>query len=150
MIRLTTASGKQIQKIGLGSFPLQGEKMRDMALQSFSLRYGLIDTADDYRGETGLGLAVERLSEIGLRREDVFLQTKISCDGSYEIEPLDGLYFNRYSEFMKRHSVEEVIMEKVNISLREMKTDYIDSLLIHLPYEYYFLDIWNAMIKCQN
>ena len=41
-------------------------------------------------------------------------------------------------------------MEKVNISLREMKTDYIDSLLIHLPYEYYFLDIWNAMIKCQN
>ena len=150
MTKLTTARGKHIQKIGLGSFPLQGEKMRDMALQSFSLGYGLIDTADDYRGETGIGLAVERLSEIGLRREDVFLQTKISCDGSYEIEPLDGLYFNRYSEFMKRHSVEEIIMEKVDISLREMKTDYIDSLLIHLPYEYYFLDIWNAMIKCQN
>ena len=76
MIRLTTASGKQIQEIGLGSFPLQGEKMRDIALKSFSLGYGLIDTADDYRGETGIGLAVERVSEIGLRREDVFLQTK--------------------------------------------------------------------------
>ena len=50
MTKLTTASGKHIQKIGLGSFPLQGKKMRDMALQSFSLGYGLIDTADDYRG----------------------------------------------------------------------------------------------------
>lgn len=150
MKKLTTASGKQISPIGLGSFPLQGDKMRDMVLESFSLGYGLIDTADDYRGETGIGLAISNLKGIGLTREDVFLQTKISSDGSHDIEPLDGYYFNRYSDFMKRHSVEEIVMEKVDISLREMKTDYIDSLLIHLPYEYYFLDIWNAMIKCQK
>ncbi len=34
----------------------------------------------------------------------------------------------------------------VNNSLRKLKTDYVDCLIIHWPYPDYFLDIWEAMI----
>lgn len=150
MKELLTASGCVVKPIGLGTFSLEGHAMEEMVLKAFQIGYCLIDTADDYRGETGIGLAVSRLEEIGLNREDVFLQTKISDNAAHDDEPLQGVYFNRYSDFMRRHSVEDLVREKVNISIRELNTDYLDSLLMHWPYEYYLLDIWEAMIKLQE
>ena len=122
--------------------------MASMALDAFKCGYRLIDTADDYRGETGLGLALSRLNnETGFRREDVFIQTKISQDNAYGDEPLEGVWFNKLSKYQNRHTVEEVVMDKVTISLRELQTDYIDSLLIHYPFPGYYEDIWDVMKK---
>lgn len=151
MKKLYTANGKEVPMIGLGTFPLQGEQIADVLLQALNMGYQLIDTSDDYRGETGIGMAITRLrQQKRFCRGDLFIQTKISADYSYFPEPLAGIYFNKYSSFMKRHTVDEVVREKVSISLREMKTDYLDSLLIHLPYENYFLPIWNTMIQLKE
>ena len=147
MLELKTLSGKIIPSIGLGTYPFQGKVMADMVREAVKVGYCLIDTADDYRGESGIGLAVASGS---FNRENVFLQTKISNDTAYADEPLAGKYFNNYSQVMKHHSVMEIVREKVATSLREMKTDYLDSLLIHYPYPGFFEDIWDTMIKLQK
>ena len=151
MRELLTKSGKSVPLIGLGTYPLQGETMAKMAIEAFKVGFRLIDTSDDYRGETGLGMALTRLSdETDLKREDVFIQTKISQDNAYGDEPLEGIWFNKLSKYQKRHTVEEVVMDKVNISLRELKTDYLDSLLIHYPFPGYYEEVWKVMLKLKS
>lgn len=151
MNSLYNAKGEIIPSIGLGTFPFQGRTMADMVKEAVKIGYRLFDTADDYRGEPGIGIAVSELVAEGIcEREDLFLQTKISANGSCANEPLTGVYFNPDSNFMKRHTVEEVVREKVSISLRDMNTSYLDSLLIHLPYPGYSVDIWRTMIDLKN
>ena len=150
MIKLTTKSGVNIPPVGLGTFPFQGEEMCKVVLDALKIGYRLIDTSDDYRGESGIGLAVDKLADVGLTRHDVFILTKVTDDDSYDDEPLTGVYFNKNSKFMKRHSVEEVVREKVKNSLYQMHTDYLDALLIHQPYPDYLVDIWKVFIELKK
>lgn len=147
---LTNKKGDAIPMIGVGTYPFQGKIIADMLLSASKIGYRLFDTSDDYRGESGIGKAILELDSIGLSREDIFLQTKISDNNAYADEPLKGVYFNSGSRFMKRHSVEDVVREKVENSLTEMNTSYLDSLLIHYPFPDYFVDIWKIMIQLQN
>lgn len=147
MNKITTASGKPLSIVGLGTFPLQGESLAVNVEQAVALGYNVIDTADDYRGETGIGIAVKKGA---FKREDVFLQTKISNNTAYADEPLAGKFFNQYTPVMKRHTVDEIVREKVETSLREMQTDYLDSVLIHYPYQDFFVEIWKTLIELQR
>lgn len=114
MRKIKTLDGIEILPIGLGTFPFQKEEMCRLIENAVTVGYRLFDTSDDYRGETGIGMAVERLTKSGrIKRENLFLQTKISADASYNDEPLAGVYFNKYSPFMQRHSVAELVREKV-------------------------------------
>lgn len=150
-MELVTQSGERIPAVGLGTYPLQGRKMADVFIEAVKIGYRLIDTSDDYRGETGIGIGCSELyDKTGLHREDIFLQTKISQDNSYFDEPLSGIWFNPNSEFQKNHSVKEVVREKVNTSLREMKTDYLDSLLIHYPFPGYYEEVWEELINLKK
>lgn len=150
MKEIKNRNGITIPPIGLGTFPFEGRKMAEVVLSAAKAGYRLFDTADDYRGEPGIGMAVKELSSIGLKREDLFLQTKISDNNAHEDEPLKGIYFNSSSEFMKRHNVDEIVREKVATSLRDMNTDYLDSLLIHYPFPDYIVEIWKTMIKLKE
>lgn len=151
MTLLKTLSGLEVPRLGLGTFPLQGRQMADVLITAARLGYKLIDTSDDYRGETGIGLGVSELyNKTGLKRDDIFLQTKISQDNSYGDEPLDGVWFNPNSIFQQRHTVKEVVRDKINISLREMKTEYLDSLLIHYPFPGYYEEVWEELIEVQK
>ena len=150
MTKLITRNGNIVPPVGLGTFPFQGDEMCEVVLNALKIGYRLIDTSDDYRGESGVGLAVDKLADIGLNREDIFLLTKISDDDSYDDDPLTGVYFNKNSKFMKRHSVEEIVREKVEKSLYEMHTDYIDALLIHQPYPNYSVEIWKVLIELKR
>ena len=137
MIQLTNKIGETIPQVGLGTFPFEGRVMADMVKAAINVGYRLFDTADDYRGEPGIGLAVKELSAEGFNREQLFLQTKISDNNAHENEPLKGIYFNPTSRFMQRHTVDEIVREKVANSLRDMKTDYI-------------IDIWKTMINLKE
>lgn len=150
MIQLTNKLGETIPQIGLGTFPFEGRVMADMVKAAVKVGYRLIDTADDYRGEPGIGIAVKELAAEGFDREHLFLQTKISDNNAHEDEPLKGIYFNPASRFMQRHSVDEIVREKVATSLRDMNTSFIDSLLIHYPFPDYIVDIWKTMIELKK
>ena len=141
-MELKTVSGAPIRLVGLGTFPFQGEMMANIIQDAVEVGYRLFDTADDYRGESGIGMAINRHF---VNRHDVFLQTKISNDTAYADEPLAGVYFNPLSKFMRRHTVSEVVNEKVHNSLRKMSTDYLDAVLIHYPYPGYYEEIWSCL-----
>lgn len=151
MTLLSTLSGTLVPSVGLGTFPLQGRQMADVLLEAVKIGYRLIDTSDDYHGESGIGMGCSELyDKTGLHREDIFIQTKISQDNSFLYEPLSGIWFNPNSVFQQRHSVSEIIRDKVHISLKEMGTDYLDSLLIHYPYPAYYEEIWDVFIELQK
>ena len=151
MRQFITKSGKIVPSVGLGTYPFQGCQMAEVIKSSVQLGYRLFDTSDDYRGESGIGIAIKELSEQGIcQREDLFLQTKISDNNAYDDEPLKGVFFNSNSQFMKRHSVEEVVREKVGTSLSELQTDYLDSLLIHYPFPDYYVEVWKVLILLQK
>ena len=147
---ITTASGKVINPIGLGTFPLQGEEVAEIVSNAFKTGFRLIDTADDYWGEPGIGMTISNLDTLGLSREDVFLQSKISDNNAYANEPQRGKYFNMQHSVMHRHTIEEIVNAKVSQSLYSLKTSYLDSLLIHFPYSECYVDIWKAMIKLRD
>ena len=149
-MELITKNGNIVPHIGLGTYPLQGDELAKIIVAAYEIGYRLIDTSDDYRGETGIGMAVDMLKSNGISRENLFLQTKISTDNAHSDEPLRGLFFNKNNDFMQRHSVEEVVREKVEISLREMHTDYLDSLLIHYPFYGYYEEIWEVMCRLKK
>lgn len=73
------------------------------------------DHADIYGGGECEEIFGNAFGKTGLRREDVILQTK------------SGIHNYRY-DFSKEH-----ILETVHDSLRRLKTDYIDILLLHRP-----------------
>lgn len=151
MKKILTLSNAEVPIVGLGTFPLQGRKMADIIIEAVKVGYRLIDTSDDYKGEPGIGIACSELyDKTGLKREDIFLQTKISQDNSYDDDPLDGIWFNQNSNFQKRHTAGEIVRDKVKTSLQEMKTDYIDSLLIHYPYPGFYEEIWEELISLQK
>lgn len=150
MKQLVNKKGEAIPQVGLGTYPFEGRVMADMVKTAVKVGYRLFDTADDYRGEPGIGIAVRELEKEGVKREELFLQTKISDNNAHEDEPLKGIYFNPTSEFMHRHTVAELVREKVSTSLRDMNTDYIDSLLIHYPFPNYIVDIWKTMIELKE
>lgn len=148
---ITVASGKAIPNIGLGTFPFQGREMADIVKEAVNVGYRLFDTADDYWGEPGMGLGIQELESEGIcKREDLFIETKISDNNAYEQEPLKGIYFNPHHPIMKRHTVEEIVREKVQTSLFNLRTTYLDSLLMHYPYTDYYVDIWKAMVKLKE
>lgn len=151
MIELYNKKGEVIPSIGLGTYPFQGNIMADVVIAAIREGYRLIDTSDDYRGESGIGLAVDELLKSGkYAREDLFLQTKISDNNAYADESQKGVYFNKNSKMMQRHSVEEIVWDKVATSLREMHTDYLDSLLIHFPFPDFYVDVWRELIKLKE
>lgn len=67
----------------------------------------------------------EALKRTGLKREDVFVTTKI------------GNSQQRQGD----------IEEEINISLRNLKTDYVDLWLMHWPYPGCFEQTWDKMMK---
>lgn len=151
MLELTTLNGTVVPAVGIGTYPLQDKEVASVVKHAISIGYRLIDTSDDYRNEDGIGIGCANAIREGMvKREDLFLQTKLSDNNSYSLEPLANNYFSLNSMFMKRHSVEEIVREKVETSLRNLRTDYLDSLLIHLPYVGFYEEIWEVMIKLHH
>lgn len=143
---LLTASGISIAPIGLGTYPLKGEAISIAVQQAVKSGYQLIDTADDYHNEDGIGIGIKEAIKNGsVKREEVFIQTKISDNCAYNNEPLGGVYFSHYSSFMKKHSVDEVVREKVNNSLLNLQTDYLDSVLLHYPFPDFYEEVWDVL-----
>ncbi|KAK6750751.1 hypothetical protein RB195_002614 [Necator americanus] len=107
-------TGYAIPLVGLGTYKLSGELMKRAVDAALSVGYRLFDTAKFYFNEADLGEALEiSLRRHNLTREDVFITTKIyptSCEDFYE--EIRG------------------ILEK---SLSDLRTRYVDLVLIHFP-----------------
>ncbi|MFS8977636.1 2,5-didehydrogluconate reductase DkgB [Cupriavidus necator] len=99
---------RNIPAFGLGTFRLQGQVVIDSVRNGLELGYRAIDTAQIYGNEAEVG---EAIAASGVRRDDLFLTTKIWVDN--------------YAQDKLVPSLEE--------TLAKLRTDYVDLTLIHWP-----------------
>ncbi|TXS51799.1 aldo/keto reductase [Streptomyces sp. uw30] len=123
----TLNDGTTIPGIGLGTWPMDDDQAERAVVDALELGYRLVDTATNYRNETGVGRGVAR----GVApREEVVVTTK-----------LPG-----------RHHGYEETLASFEESRRRLDLDYVDLYLIHwpLPGVDKYVDSWRAMIKLRE
>ena len=112
-------NGVEMPVLGYGVFLVSPEECERCVSDALSVGYRLIDTAQAYANEEGVGNAWRKS---GLKREELFLVTKVWI----------------------ANAGEEKAAKSIDESLRKLKTDYIDLLLIHQAYGDVF-GTWRAM-----
>ena len=121
MKNLKLSNGVEMPLLGYGVFLVSPEECERCVSDALSVGYRLIDTAQAYQNEEGVGNAWRKS---GLKREDLFLVTKVWI----------------------ANAGEEKAAQSIDESLRKLQTDYIDLLLIHQAYGDVF-GSWRAMEK---
>lgn len=114
-------NGVEMPVLGYGVFMVSPGECEQCVTDALNTGYRLIDTAQAYQNEEGVGNAWRKS---GLKREDLFLVTKVWISNNGE----------------------EKAAESIDESLRKLQTEYIDLLLIHQAYGDVF-GTWRAMEK---
>ena len=107
-----------IPSIGLGTWELRGQECRRVVREALELGYRHVDTASMYENESEVG---QGIIDSGIDREDLFLTTKINTTG-WTPSRGDG-------QSLKNKNIVKVFDQ----SLSDLKTEYVDLLLIHWP-----------------
>lgn len=147
------ANGVEMPEIGFGTYPLFVPELLRIVREAWDVGYRMFDTADNYYNESDLGEALDSLYKTSeARRKDIFLVTKVSDELYRQGMPgrgmNRGMYFWKTSPLMRGEgAVHRIVHEKVENSLRALKTDYIDLLLMHRPYPDFFVEIWTELEK---
>ena len=115
------SNGVEMPLLGYGVFQVSPDECERCVSDALSVGYRLIDTAQAYANEEGVGNAWRKS---GLKREEVFLVTKVWISNAGE----------------------EKAAKSIDESLRKLQTEYIDLLLIHQAYGDVF-GTWRAMEK---
>ena len=113
------SNGVEMPLLGYGVFQVSPDECERCVSDALNVGYRLIDTAQAYANEEGVGNAWRKS---GIKREDLFLVTKV--------------WISNAGEEKACKSIEE--------SLRKLQTEYIDLLLIHQAYGDVF-GTWRAM-----
>lgn len=111
--------------------------VKDAVLNGFRF----LDTANQpkHYNEEGVGFGWTKAAvELGLERNDFFLQTKFSPLSSQDLNDLP------YSETA---SLSDMVLQSVEGSLQHLQTDYLDALILHSPFKMMedTLTVWSAM-----
>lgn len=114
-------NGVDMPQLGYGVWQITPEECERYVSEALSVGYRSIDTAQAYYNETGVGEAVVKS---GIPRQDIFITTKV--------------WISNAGDEKAARSIDE--------SLRKLKTDYIDLLLIHQPFGDYY-GTYRAMEK---
>ena len=114
-------NGVEMPTLGYGVFLVSPEECERCVSDALEVGYRMIDTAQAYQNEEGVGNA---WLKSGIKREDIFLVTKVWI----------------------ANNGEEKAAKSIDESLRKLQTDYIDLLLIHQAYGDVF-GTWRAMEK---
>ncbi len=103
-------NGIKMPMVGFGVFEISAEQAAQCVFDAIECGYRLIDTAQAYYNEAEVGEGIQNaIQKLGIKREDIFLTTKV--------------WVTEFGYEKTKTSVEE--------SLRKLKTDYLDLVLIH-------------------
>ena len=106
-------NGVKMPILGFGVYQIPKEDTKRCVLDAIKVGFRSIDTAQSYFNESEVGDAIV---ECGVPREELFITTKVWID-NYGYE-----------------SCKKSVME----SLKKLKTDYIDLVLLHQPFADYY------------
>ena len=102
-------NGVEMPQMGYGVYQVTPEECERCVSDALSVGYRMIDTAQAYRNEEGVGNAVRKS---GIDRKELFFVSKI--------------WIGNYGYERAKASIDE--------SLRKLQTDYIDLMLLHQPF----------------
>ena len=103
------SNGIEMPQIGYGVYQVTPQECERCVTEALEMGYRMIDTAQAYANEEGVGNAVRKS---GIPRKDIFLVTKI--------------WISNYGYERAKASIDE--------SLKKLQTDYIDLMLLHQPF----------------
>jgi len=117
------AHGAAMPQLGLGTWPMDDAEAERVVAEAIGLGYRLVDTAENYKNERGVGLG---LKASGVVREDLFVTTK----------------FNK-----EWHGV-DLAAEACERGLDRLGLDYLDLLLIHWPNPQHgrYVEAWEGLV----
>jgi len=101
-------NGVRVPTLGFGTYMLQGKACIEATEHALQIGYRHIDTAQFYDNEEAVGTAIKNSP---VKREDIFLVTKV--------------WPSNFSD--------KAFIPSVENSLKQLKLDYVDLLLIHWP-----------------
>ena len=124
---LTLHDGVEIPQLGFGVFQIPPEETQERVEEALAVGYRHVDTAAAYRNEAGVG---EAIAASGVRREDVFVTTKLwNSEQGYDST-----------------------LRAFEQSVERLGTGYVDLYLIHWPQpgRDLFLDTWRAFERIKE
>lgn len=104
----TLTDGTRIPKLGLGTWFIDDDKAAQAVREAVKLGYRLIDTAQAYGNERGVG---EGVRTCGIPREQLFVASKVAAE----------------------NKTYESAMASIDETLEKMGLDYLDQMIIHSP-----------------
>lgn len=110
---VTLENGVKMPQLGYGVYQVTKEECERCVLDALKVGYRLFDTAQSYFNGEEVGNAIVKS---GVSREEIFLTSKVWID----------------------HYGYEECRKSVLESLRKLKTDYIDLMLLHQPFSDYY------------
>lgn len=102
-------NGVMMPQMGYGVYQIAPNMCERCVADALSAGYRMIDTAQAYHNEEGVGRAV---ADSGVGRDEIFLVSKV--------------WISNYGYEKAKASIDE--------SLRRLRTDYIDLMLLHQPF----------------
>lgn len=102
-------NGVMMPQIGYGVYQIAPDVCECHVAEALNVGYRMIDTAQAYHNEEGVGRAV---ADSGISRDEIFLVSKV--------------WISNYGYDKAKASIEE--------SLSRLRTDYIDLMLLHQPF----------------
>ncbi|ATU27713.1 aldo/keto reductase [Bacillus velezensis] len=121
----TLHNGVEMPWFGIGVFKVEeGAELVNAVKTALVHGYRSVDTAAIYGNEEGVGEGIRQgLQEAGLKREDIFVTSKVwNADLGYE-----------------------ETLKAFDTSLEKLGLDYLDLYLIHWPVEGKYIDAWRAL-----
>lgn len=112
---VTLSNGVKMPQLGYGVYQVSKDECERCVLDALKVGYRHIDTAQSYFNEEEVGAAIEKS---GIPRSEIFLTTKV---------------------WVEHYGYEET-KKSVYESMRKLKTNYIDLMLLHQP----FSDVYGA------
>lgn len=126
MRKVILSNGIEMPSMVMSTNYMDYPLMKKVVTAGLELGFRAFDTARDYGNEPIVGDVIKDcLKDTGIKREDIFITTKIG----------------------NRQQVQGNIEEQIEISLNNLKTDYIDLWLMHWPYPDCYIDTWRKMEK---
>lgn len=102
-------NGIEMPQMGYGVYQVSSQECERCVTDALSVGYRMVDTAQAYHNEEGVGAAVKKS---GIARDELFLVSKV--------------WISNYGFEKAKASIDE--------SLRKLQTDYIDLMLLHQPF----------------
>ncbi len=121
MKTFTLNNGVEMPAVGFGVFQIVPQDCEREVRSALDAGYRMIDTAQAYYNEVGVGRAV---ASSGIAREEIFLVSKVWISNAGD----------------------KAAAESIDASPKKLETDYIDLLLIHQPFGDYY-GTYRAMQK---